>query len=93
MINFCSAGKQNFSKEACYVISSICYYGFATITIDEKSMIWIEAQRLEKEGYIYEYRRYPKASLFKEGNRFLSIPFYCCAMHENQKKEMNKIKS
>jgi hypothetical protein len=93
MINFFSAGKHNFSKEACYIISSICYYGFATITIDEKSMIWIEAQRLEREGYIREYKRYLKSALFDEGDRFLSIPFYCCAMHENKKKEMNKIKS
>lgn len=89
MINFSSAGKHNFSKEACYIISSICYYGFATITIDEKSMIWIEAQRLEKEGYIIEYRRYPKAALFQEGEKFLSIPFYCCASHDVLKNPKN----
>lgn len=90
MIDFAAATKYNYTKEACYIISSICYYGFASITIDEKSMIWIEAKNLDDSKIIEEYKRFPKTVLFREGEGFLSIPFYCCHAHASLKKDLKQ---
>jgi hypothetical protein len=40
------------SREQVYIISSIDYYGYATITKDLKSKLWLDALDLEDMGYI-----------------------------------------
>jgi hypothetical protein len=40
------------SREQVYIISSIVYYGYAAITKDLKSKLWLDALDLEDTGYI-----------------------------------------
>ena len=86
MIDFAEATKHNWSKEACYIISSICYYNLATITIDQKSAVYLEEKRLEELEFIKMHKTYARAILYVEGKRFLEIPYKCCAAHQEMKK-------
>jgi hypothetical protein len=88
MIDFTEATKHHWSKEACYIVSSICYYRLATITIDEKNAVYTEAKRLEELEFIKMYKTYAKAVLYVEGKRFLEIPYKCCAAHHELKKSL-----
>jgi hypothetical protein len=82
---------KGFSKEKLYIISSICYYRTATVTIDPQNKVWIDAQELERDGFIKKSQTYSRSVIFIEGERFLDLPFRCCASHASVKKLQKQI--
>ena len=82
--------KRQLSVEQGYIISSICYYGQAIVTIDDKSKIWIDGLKLEKDGIIKVRCYFPKTVAWIEGSFFYDQKFNCCERHKRLMKERVK---
>jgi hypothetical protein len=78
---------REYSKEQTYILSSICYYGQAIVTIDKKSKIYLDALLLEKDGIIEQRCLFPRTISFIEGKAFNDQGFQCCERHKRLAKE------
>jgi hypothetical protein len=78
---------RQYTKEQTYILSSICYYGQAIVTIDSKSKIYLDGQILEKDGIIKTRIIYPRTIIWIEGPTFYDQNFNCCERHKRLKKE------
>lgn len=62
------------SREQVYIISSIDYYGYATITKDLKSKLWIDAIDLEDMGYIKKKNIHFSSAIFIGTDKIYDLP-------------------
>jgi len=81
---------RQYSKEQTYILSSICYYGQAIVTIDDKSKIYLDGMDLEKSGIIKVRCYFPRTVAWIEGPTFYDQGFKCCERHKRLMKERVK---
>jgi hypothetical protein len=62
------------SREQVYIISSIDYYGYATITKDLKSKLWLDAIDLEDMGYIKKKNIHFSSAVFIGTDKIYDLP-------------------